>query len=107
MKILKKKIGMVLLMAMVLSLLTPAIPAEAAEDVYLAYQTDANGNAVNKMSSGMAEMYRVDKSIKMVSRLVIARGWEYVVWEVTLSGYGTSLFVLSLTVLWACWITFP
>lgn len=56
--------------------------------------------------SHLYEMYRVDKSIEMVSRLVIARGWECVVWK-SLSGYGTSLFALSSAVLWACWIIFP
>ena len=50
-------------------------------------------------------MYRVDKSIEMESRLVIARGWEPVGWAVSLSGYGT-LFYFWLHCM-ARWILFP
>jgi len=61
MKRLRKKMGIILMMSMLVSFLTPAIPAEAAEEPYLAYQTAWDGTPVNRMDSNMAEWYKVEK----------------------------------------------
>ena len=61
MKRLKKKMGIILIMSMLVAFLTPAVPAEAAEEPYLAFQTSWDGSPVNRMDSNLAKRYKVEK----------------------------------------------
>ncbi len=57
-----KKISVILIITLLVTMLAPVSYAEAAAEPYLAYQTTEDGAAVNKLpSAAEKEMYRVEK----------------------------------------------